>query len=180
MAVRTHSRTVEVQADNQLLAGIQKHYPSTTFTTRSGPVTAAEVGDAVHGRSAAAQAVVTARTALHAAVVAEKQEVLQTNALLHDVRQGIAATFPPPEVLSDCGLSPIKPRRPLTPEQRLVRAAKARATRLARGTMSAKKKALIKGTVPATLTVATDGSPGASPPASPPAPATTNGLTPHA
>jgi hypothetical protein len=169
-----------VQADNQLLAGIQKHYSSATFTTRSGPVTAAQVGDAVNGRSTAAQAVVTARAALHAAVVAEEQEVLQTSPLLKDVRQCVLAMFPPPDVLSDCGLSPSKPRRPLTPEQSLVRAAKARATRIARGTMSAKKKALIKGTVPATLTVATNGSPDASPPASPPAPAVTNGVTPHA
>ena len=39
----TKSRADEVQADNQLLAGIQKHYPSTTFSTRSGPVTVARI-----------------------------------------------------------------------------------------------------------------------------------------
>ena len=49
MAARIRARTVVVQADNQLLAGIQKHYPSTTFTTRSGPVTVAQVADAVGG-----------------------------------------------------------------------------------------------------------------------------------
>ena len=177
MAVH-RSRTAEVQSDNQLLARIQKHYPSTTFSTRSGPVTVAQVADAVGGRSTAAQAVVTAGTAYHAAVVAEEQKVVSTEPLLSDVRQCILAMFPPPEVLSDCGVSPRKKPAPLTPQQRVVRAAKAKATRLARGTMSAKQKALIKGTVPATLSVATDGS---VTPAPVPAPATTNGTsTPHA
>ena len=178
----TKSRADEVQADNQLLAGIQKHYPSTTFSTRSGPVTVAQGADAVGGRSTTAQAVVTAKTAYHVAVVADEQKVILTEPLLSDVRQCILAMFPLPEVLSDRGVSPRKKPAPLTPQQRVVRAAKAKATRLARGTMSAKKKALIKGTVPATLSVATDGSPGASPHASPPAaasPATTNGISPH-
>jgi hypothetical protein len=174
----TKSRADEVQADNQLLAGIQKHYPSTTFSTRSGPVTVAQVADAVGGRSTTAQAVVTAKTAYHVAVVADEQKVILTEPLLADVRQCILAMFPPPEVLSDCGVSPRKKPAPLTPEQRVVRAAKAKATRLARGTMSAKQKALIQGTVPATVTLATDGS---VTPATPPAPATTNGTsTPHA
>jgi hypothetical protein len=155
MAAHTRSRAADVQADNQFLAGIQKHYPSTTFTTRAGPVTVAQLADAVTGRCTAAQAVVTAKTAYHAAVAAEEQKVVQTQPLLSDVRQCFLAMFPPPEVLSDCRVSPRKQRTPLTPEQRIVRAAKAKATRAARGTMSAKKKARIKGTVPATLMVAT-------------------------
>jgi hypothetical protein len=162
MAVRNRSR--EVHSDTQLLNGIQEHYASTTFPTRSGPVTAARVADALTGRNATAQAVVNAKLAYHAAVLADAQEVASTEALLRDVCQGILATFPSPEVLSDCGLSQRKPRRPLTPEASLVRAAKVKATRIARGTMSAKKKARIKGTVPATLTVVTDGSAAPPPP----------------
>ena len=99
------------------------------------PVTAARVADAVGGRSTAAQAVVTAKTAYHAAVVAEEQKGIVTGALLYDVRQCILAMFPTPEILSDCGVSPTKHPAPLTPEQRVVRAAKAKATRLDRGTI---------------------------------------------
>jgi len=189
MAFSPRSRTQMVQADTQLLNGIQKHFPSTTFTIQSGPVTTAQVVDALNGRITSAQAVVTAKLGYHAVVVADEQEVQKTDPLVQDVRQSILTMYSTsPQVLSDCGVSPRKLPAPLTPEQKVVRAAKARATRAARGTMSAKKKAAIVGSVPETITISTGASgSGASPPAVAPAPATggstatTNGSsTPHA
>jgi len=176
------SRSQAVQSDTQLLNGIQKHFPSATFNVQGGPQTTAQMVGVIQGRIGAAQAVLTAKAGYHSAVAVSDQLDAQTDAYVHDVRQGILLSSTSPEVLSDCGVAPRKPPRPLTAEQKVVRAAKAKATRLARGTMSAKKKASITGTVPATITVATDGSSGATPPATPPAaPATTNGSsTPHA
>ncbi len=51
------------------------------------------------------------------------------------------------ETLLDFGLEAPRPRTPLTTEQRLAAAAKARATRVARGTKSRKQRLAIKGDV---------------------------------
>src|SRR6202035_2367644 len=51
------------------------------------------------------------------------------------------------QTLADFGLEPPKARKPLTSEQRAAAAAKATATRKARGTTSKKQKLAIKGNV---------------------------------
>jgi hypothetical protein len=53
-----------------------------------------------------------------------------------------------PTALATYGIKPIKARVPLTSEQKVARAAKAAATRKARGTLGKKQKAAIHGTVP--------------------------------
>jgi len=52
-----------------------------------------------------------------------------------------------PSVLGDYGLSPRKPKTPLTGERQAAATAKARATRAARHTMGSKQKAGVKGDV---------------------------------
>jgi hypothetical protein len=52
-----------------------------------------------------------------------------------------------PTALAELAIEPPKPRKPLSNEARALAEAKARATRLARGTKSPKQKALIKGDV---------------------------------
>jgi hypothetical protein len=49
--------------------------------------------------------------------------------------------------LGEFGLQPLKASTPLTAEKRLASTAKARATRIARGTMSKKQKLTIRGDV---------------------------------
>jgi hypothetical protein len=185
MASHAKTRSQAVLSDTQLLNGIQKHFPSTTFTIQSGPQTTAQVATVLQARVDKAQAVIAAKTAYHAAVVASQQEDADSDVLVQAVRQTILTMYSTsPQILSDCGVTERKPRTPLTAEQRVIAAAKARATRAARGTMSAKKKATIKGTAPATIVVTASGSSGAPEPAATPpaAPATTtNGSsTPHA
>jgi hypothetical protein len=149
----------KVQSDSQLLSGIQKNFPSTTFTVQSGPQTTAQVVTVLQARINAAQAAWTAKTAYHSAVVACDQEVEQTDPLIEGIRQNILTMYSAsPQILSDCGVSPRKPRKLLTAQQKVVAAAKAKATRIARGTMSAKQKATIKGTAPATVVINTNGS----------------------
>jgi hypothetical protein len=172
------SKSQKVQSDTQLLSGLQKNFPSATFTILSGPQTTAQMVTVLQARINAAQAASTAKTAFHAAVVACDQEEEETESLVEGLRQNILTMYSAsPQILSDCGISPRKPRKPLTPQQKVIAAAKAEATRKARGTMSAKQKATIKGTSPATVVIHTDGSDAsATPPASAPAaPATTNG-----
>jgi hypothetical protein len=187
------SRAEQISSEQQLLAGIQKYLPSTTLTIQAQPETTAQVVSVIQARVDKAQAVNTARTALHTAILASQQQDESTEAFVQGVRNTVLAMYSTsPQILGDFGLSPRKPRTPLTPEQKLVAAAKAKATRAARGTVGAKKKAAIKGTVSGSIVVPVDGSettlvssssPAPSPPATVPAvPAVTNGsssTTPH-
>jgi hypothetical protein len=183
MAAKARAKAQQVQSDTQLMNGMQKNFPSTTFTIQSGQQTTAQVVTVLQARINAALAVLTAKTAYHAAVVACDQEEEQTEPLVQGIRQTILTMYSAsPQILSDCGVSPRKERAPLTAQQKVIAAAKAKATRAARGTMTAKEKAAIKGTVPATVVINTDGSSASpTPPATPPAaPAVTNGsTTPH-
>jgi hypothetical protein len=66
--------------------------------------------------------------------------------------------------LANMGITPDQPRAPLTAEQKVLAAAKARATRAARHTMGAKQKAAIKGQL------SPQGAPQGVQPPAPPAP----------
>jgi hypothetical protein len=82
------------------------------------------------------------------------------------------------EALTKFGFSPQKPRKPLTPEQKTLRAAKAKLTRQKHGTLGSKQKAALGPTPTPSVAIASDGqvtitpAPGASDvPAPPPPPA---------
>ena len=187
---RSTSKSQQIISDQQLLAGLQKHLPNTTFIIQAVPETTAQVESVIQARVDKALAVIAARTALHAAILASQQEDEASNAFVLDVRLTIRSMYSTsPLILGDFGLTEKKARTPRTPAQKIISAAKARATREARGTMSAKKKATIVGTVTGTIAVPVDGSatsiissPATAPaPApQPAAPAITNGSsTPH-
>ena len=61
------------------------------------------------------------------------------------------------EDLTKFGFKPTKRRKPLTSEQKAVRAAKAKLTRQKRGTLGKKQKAAIKETAAPTVTIGPDG-----------------------
>ena len=189
------SKSQQIISDTQLLAGLQKHLPNTTFIIQAVPEATAQVESVIQARVDKAQAVITARTALHAAVLASLQEDEGSNAFVQDVRQTVRSMYSTsPIILGDFGLIERKPRAPMTVQQKLIASAKRAATRAARGTMSAKKKATIVATVTGSIMVPVDGSatsivssppavpvPAPQPAVTPPAaPATTNGSsTPH-
>jgi hypothetical protein len=186
------SKSEKIISDTQLLAGIQKYLPNTTLTIQAAPESTAQVATVLQARITKIQAVLTARAALHSAVLAATQEVSSTEPFVQDVRLAVLAMYSTsPSILGDFGVSARKQRTPLTTEQRLIAVAKGKATRVARGTMGAKKKAAIVGTVTGAIMVPVDGSassvvsstPSASPPAvtaAPAATAITNGTsTPH-
>jgi hypothetical protein len=73
-----------------------------------------------------------------------------------------------PDVLGDFGMAPRKRPAPMTGEQLVVKSAKAKATRKARGTVGPKKRLRIKGNVPEQQETASVPGAGSSAPAAPP------------
>jgi hypothetical protein len=164
----TLTKTKQVNADTVLLAGIQKHFANGTFTIQGQPETTAQIAAVIQGRIDKETAITTAKTAWHAAVLASRDMETSTASFVADVRQTILAMYSnSPQVLDDCGVTARKPPTPLTAAQQVVAAAKRKATRAARHTMSPNQKAGVTGSLTGPVTVQLDGS--ASPPSPQPA-----------
>ncbi len=90
-----------------------------------------------------------------AALQARDEADAQNTAVIDSITSGVrGAVGSSPTALAPYGLKPRKDPEPLTAEQNVEKAAKALATRKARGTLGKKQKAAIHGTVtpPATGT----------------------------
>ncbi len=70
-------------------------------------------------------------------------------------------------MLADFGIAPPKARTPMTAEQLAARAAKAKATRIARGTTSKKQKLAVKGDVTGVVVTPVRSQASAAPPVQP-------------
>jgi hypothetical protein len=105
--------------------------------------------------------------------VAEQAAETQIGPIVKAYERLVLAAFASAtQTLADFGLTPPRARTPLTAEQLAARAAKARATRIARGTTSKKQKLAVKGDVTG-VTVTPVYAPAAAPqPAAPPLPVT--------
>jgi hypothetical protein len=148
----------QLVSDTSLVAGIQKHMPTGTFTVLSLPETATQVGAVIQERIDKAQAVITARTALHEAVLASDSVYAQTEPFVQSVRQSVRAMYgTSPTILADFGENPRKVATPLTPAQKVIAAAKRAATRKARGTIGKKAKAEIVGALSGPVVVTENG-----------------------
>jgi hypothetical protein len=143
----------------QLIAGVRKRYPTGSqalaFGGAAGTVTAdsavAELQELIDHRAATTAAQATARDK----VQAEREATPALVAFMNATEAFIRFTFSnDTAALADFGLQPRKRPAPLTAEQKAVAAAKRKATRLARGTTSAKAKRAIKGNITAQLVVA--------------------------
>jgi hypothetical protein len=140
----------------QLVAGAKKRFTNAkqALPLGSTPVT---VGDAMTKM----QQVVDKRAAVVTAQAAAKSRVDEEDAALPDLTAFVSAFTTlvrlnfgdDAEALSDFGLAPRKVPEPQTAEQKAVAVAKRAATRVARGTKSAKQKKHIKGNVTAELVV---------------------------
>jgi hypothetical protein len=72
--------------------------------------------------------------------------------VIRDLRRFLLASFSTaPQTLAEFGLEPPKARKPRTGAENAAAAAKAEATRKARGTVGSKKKLTIKGNVTGVL-----------------------------
>ena len=161
-----------------IIAGTTKHFPNGSFTLGNTTYTSASLIQALQGVVSAMQARNVAETGAKDALTAEQAAQAQVDPILRAYERLVLVTFAgATQTLADFGLAPSKARTPLTTQQLAARAAKARATRVARGTTSKKQKLGVKGDVTGVIvtpvtepTAATPASP--APPATPaPAPA---------
>jgi hypothetical protein len=153
-------------ADQGLIDGLTKHEATlTSFLVGGTSFKTSDVITVLRARIAAANAAQSTRATWQTAVKANAGERASTKTLVSGVKQQLLVMFAGSiDTLAEFGLKPRKAPAPLTPEKKVVAAAKAKATRAARHTMGTKQKASVKGTV---TTIVTPASPVASPPAVP-------------
>ena len=172
----TVSRKTVLDRDQSLIAGIQKHFGTQTFTIGKKSYAAADIITMLQGRVASGQAVVPAKASYQAAVQASRDELSATNPVIKAFVAIVQAMFnSTPDTLADFGLAPRKaPKTKVIVKAEAV--AKNLATRKARGTVGKKQKARIKGTVSPSATTSSSTSVAAPQPQSavaapqPPAP----------
>ena len=143
---RTKAATLaRVQA---LIAGTLKNSPSSTFTLGNTPYTTASLVTLLEGVASALLALNAAQAAAKDALATSRAAKAAAEPVIQLYERLIQTTFSGSEqMLADYGVaSPRKPG-PRTVEQLAAAAAKAEATRIARGTTSRKKKLAIRGNV---------------------------------
>jgi hypothetical protein len=161
------NRSQSQAADASLSTGLVKHEPTlSSFTIAGATVKTTDLITTLQNRQNSAKTVESTRAIWQAAVSADRSLRAQSNPTVSAVKQALHVMFAgSPETLADFGLTPHKPYV-VSPAVRVAAAAKAKATRSARHTMSTKQKAGIKGALDGVNLVVTAQPP--APPASPP------------
>jgi hypothetical protein len=145
MTTSIQDKTTEYQ---QLVAGIQKNAPNLILTIGSQSYTSPQIVTVLQSLVSSSTTVATAKSAWHDAVLANQKVEKQCAPLVSELRQMIELMFSNSEsTLAEFGLTPRRARKPMTTEQRAARAAKAKATREARGTTGKAQKAKLTGNV---------------------------------
>jgi hypothetical protein len=165
----------EIAADRAetLIVGIQKHLANGQMTFAGGTFTAAQITSELQELVDLRAGVNAARAATTVKVAAETAKAPALRAFMSALVECVRVQFgTQADVIVDFGIPPKKTATPLTVEQKTAAAAKSKATRAARGTMSAKAKKGIKGAVTGVIvTPIVAGAPVATP--------STGGTTPH-
>jgi hypothetical protein len=164
------NRTSTAAKDAQVILGINKDLLTMSNLPLGGQTySPSSLAARIQSRIDAANAVIAAKANWQSAVKAYAAIDASTTVIVRELRGIVIGTFGPDSPkLSDFGFTPTV-RKPLTSEQKAAKAAKAKATRLARGTTSKKQKATIHGTVPTAQPAAP--APATPPVANQPAPA---------
>ena len=160
---RKEKKVAVLGRDGKIVDGIQKHLQGVSSLPLAGSTySPADLVKLIESRASQVAAVDAANAGWHAAVAAEKELNATLAAVIQGLRQyalnAFGATSP---VLADFGFTATV-RKPLTPEENVARAAKAKATRAARHTMGKVQKKKVTG-----ATVATAGATTAAPAAAP-------------
>jgi hypothetical protein len=135
----------QVQA---LIAGTQKHFPTGSFTIGNTTYTSASLVQTLQGLADTMAALNAAQTGAKDALVAKEGAVAKVGPVVQAYRRLVLAAFAnATQTLADFGITAPKARVPLTVEEKAAAAAKAKATRAARGTTSKKQKLAITGNV---------------------------------
>jgi hypothetical protein len=163
--VTTNNRTLRQAANQQLIDGLLKHAATIAFLFIGGQkLLNPDIVKRLQDLVASANLVRSTRAAWQAAVKADKELRAGNLQFADDVKQTLRAMFSGDiEALADFGLT-AKKRPAAKPVVKVAAAAKAKATRTARGTKGKKQKAQIKGTpaaAPAPTTAPTATTPAA-------------------
>jgi len=143
--VSKSTRLSQIQA---LSTGLTKYGPTLSFTVAGTTYTTPAVVQLANGLLASSLAVVQAKVAYEAAVAAENKLLAVDGGVITAVRSNLSYVFSnSPTTLAELQIAQRKTPKPLSTEARAARAAKAKATREARGTTSKKQKAVISGNV---------------------------------
>ena len=165
------NRVNQISADRALIDGLTKNAGILgTFGFGGQQLKPADVVQVLQTRVTKAQAATTAKASLNAAATAAADELRTTRALVKAVKQALRALFAnDTATLATFGLAPTKVVAP-TPATLVDAAAKAKATRAARGTKGSKQRLTVQAVaVPqgasatATAAAATGSPPAAKP-----------------
>jgi hypothetical protein len=144
----TQGKQTAADLAETLIAGTQKHLANGQMQFAGGVFTGAEIVAELQPLVTLRADVLTARTATRLRVDAERAKAPAIRSFMVAFVQALRVAYgTQADVLADFGLPPKKVRAPLTVEQKAAAAAKREATRVARGTKSAKAKKGIKGAV---------------------------------
>jgi hypothetical protein len=165
----TATTLAQVQA---LIAGTQKHFVNASFTLAGTSYTTATLVQTLTSLANALSAVLSAHAGVKAALTALANVTASVGPVEQAYRRCVLAAFASsPQELADFGVPAPKARAPRTSAQNAAAAAKAKATRAARGTTSKKQKLAVKGDVSGvTITPVTTPAAPAPSPAVQPAP----------
>ena len=187
--ITNNTRIAKQAADQKMADGFAKHAQTIPALIIAGTsYKATDIASVLQARVSTATAVQSSRALWQNAVKADTDERAKTKPIIDGVRQALLVALAGSiDGLADFGLTPRKVRV-VTPEKKAIAAAKAKATREARGTKGSVQKKGVKGAVNATLVVTPIAGPPpvvtAPAPATPPVQATTpapvGGTTPHA
>lgn len=149
MPTTKRSASDEAALAEQLAAGTQKHLSTLTqVIIGSGTFTPAQVETQLQAYATLRNDVDAAKATVKAKLTDEAAQAPALRAFYIAYIAYIRAAFGnSPDILADFGLQPKKARAPLTVAQKAAAAAKAKATREARGTKGPKAKLAVTGNV---------------------------------
>jgi hypothetical protein len=131
-----------------LIGGLQKQFPNGQFTLGNTVFTTATLVQAIQSLIDAINAVNTVQASAKVAVAALRATVAKVGPVVLALKRNLLAMFGnATDTLALFGLEPRKAPAPRTGPEIAAAAAKARATRTARGTTSKKKKLAVTGNV---------------------------------
>ena len=150
-----------------LILGLQKQLPSGQFTLVSTAFTTPALVTALQGTVTTLTTLTAAHAALKVALAAWAAEEAKMGPVVLALRRTLQSMFAnAPDTLLVFGLEPRKVPAPRTAAQKAASAAKAKATRIARGTTSKKQKLTVSGNVTG-ITIPPITAPTAAPPGQP-------------
>ncbi len=125
------NRVQQQAADQKMIDGLMKYAPTiSSFLVGGASIKPSDVITALQARIAAANAIEPARATWQTTVKANANERASTQTLVSNAKQALKLMFAGSiATLAEFGLEPRKVRTPPTPEQKVVAAAKAKATR---------------------------------------------------